>query len=245
MYVHNFRCFDPAVDLLLLLSLIHLVSPEDTKLVGSEQWPRALVLSAVLFSLVMTRSSRSSSSKKQVAWEWSAAEDRDLIEACTRFGGQWQEVENFVGRNKADCTERWDVIVPLDWKSFTTLSWPDEDILRLVQAVRSNQYDHEKRCFVPTKECDWFVVAAIMNEEEWQWDAKDCEHMWYELQRTKPFRLGDFTKLEDKILAERVLGWGPDQRGLWRWLSDILKRDHVVLRSRWNVIKKEYGNFQR
>jgi len=221
------------------------VSPEDTKLVGSEQWPRALILSAVLFSLVMTRSSRSSSSKKQVAWEWSAAEDRDLIEACTRFGGQWQEVENFVGRNKADCMERWDVIVPLDWKSFTTLSWPDEDILRLVQAVRSNQYDHEKRCFVPTKECDWFVVATIMNEEDWQWDAKGCEQMWYELQRIKPFRLGDFTKLEDEILAERVLGWGPDQRGLWRWLSDILKRDHVVLRSRWNVIKKEYSNFQR
>lgn len=108
------------------------------------------------------------------------------------------------------------------------LSWPDENILRLIQAAG----------FVSTEEPNWQVITANVNQELWPWDPAECEQAWGELQSMKPTRLGDFSKLEDEILAERVVGWGRDQRGLWRWMGNYLKRDHIVLCRRWDELQK-------
>lgn len=171
---------------------------------------------------------------------WTKEEDQKLYEACVHYGNEWTLVSPYVGREKEECIKRWKSIIPDDWKSFSHFSWCDEDILRLIETVHQARKIRgcPKENDLQSKPINWYLVAAMMNKDEWLYDSSECYEVWSEVQSMPSSRMGDFTAFEDSILLRRVKEWGESRHGEWRQLSRELKRDYRQLNGRWRILTK-------
>lgn len=176
-------------------------------------------------------------SAKKRKRDWTEDEEERLYEACVLYGSQWDAVSSHLNRGKDECTTKWRSLCPSDWKSFSTLPWPDDDIFQLLDAVRQSQFDATVQAHSPTKPIHWLTVAALMNVHEWRYNADECCAMWKDVSCLPASRLGAFSEAEDWLILKRVRQFGTKYDGMWRQLGDELKRHYRQLSSRWQLLQ--------
>jgi hypothetical protein len=147
-----------------------------------------------------------------------SASREKTLEGCKLYGCKWNLVSGHANVSKDKAKSCFREHIPEDWKSFSTLPWPDEEILQLVQAI-----------FVHTGDAtDWLAVAAKVGKP-----SQLCQDMSQRIAELSATRLGPFSALEDEILVQRVLLWRPDGRTMWTDIGQELKRHHTQLNSHW------------
>lgn len=180
-------------------------------------------------------SERSSSrvSKKQRNG-WTRDEEDTLYEACFKYGTQWDVVSSYVNRDKKECIGKWKC--PIGWKTFGMISWPDGDIIQLLDFVSQPQCASASS--LSTLHIDWLLVAAQLNEHEWRYTAQECCEVWKEVDSMPISRMGDFSAAEDCLIGKRKNQNGA-RKGFWRELSNELKRSHRQLSKRWETLQAQ------
>jgi hypothetical protein len=154
-----------------------------------------------------------------------------IVEGCKLYGGQWVLVAEHAGVEKFAARNWFKTNIPEDWKSFSSLPWPDEEILQLIHAVfvhTDTDSDSDQHT-----DTDWPAVSTRVGKP-----LHLCQQMCQRIADVHPSRLGPFTPFEDEMLVQQVLLWRPRDKTMWCDIAQQLKRNPVLLKARWDKICK-------
>ena len=112
--------------------------------------------------------------------------------------------------------------------------YSEDELFLLRKAVYMQQYDPYIRAHNPLKPIAWFTVAALINVDEWTWDAVQCMKVWRNDQDASSVRVSPFSAAEDDFLLE----YGKEKSGdFWHHLSSVFKRDPGGVYSHWAALR--------
>jgi len=111
--------------------------------------------------------------------------------------------------------------------------YSEDELFLLSKSVYMQQYDPKMEAHNPLKPIAWFTVAALMNVDEWTWDAVRCMNVWRSDQEASRVRVCPFSAAEDDFLFKH----GEDRSdGFWLHLASVFKRDPGEVYSRWTAL---------
>ena len=112
--------------------------------------------------------------------------------------------------------------------------YSEDELFLLRRAVYMQQYDPDIRAHNQFKPIVWFTVTALINVDEWTWDAVQCMKVWRNDQEASSVRVSPFSAAEDDLLLE----YGKEKSGdFWYHISSVFKRDPGEVYSRWTSLR--------